>query len=91
MIHKLISIRLFNLIFILLLNCGGSSNDSTDTSLPPDPILEDVFYIFQTIDGVEVQREVLLHLPNNFDSTQTYPVVIAFHGNGGQNNSWLYK
>ena len=93
MIYKLISIRLFDLVFIcvLLLNCGGSSNDSTDTSLPPDPILEDVFYISQTIDGVEVQREVLLHLPNNFDSTQTFPVVIAFHGNGGQNNSWLYK
>jgi len=91
MIHKLISIRLFNLIFILLLNCGGSSNDSTDTSLPPDPILEDVFYISQTIDGVEVQREVLLHFPENFDQSQSYPVVIAFHGNGGQNNSWLNK
>ena len=91
MIHRLISIRLFNLIFILLLNCGGSSNDSTDTSLPPDPILEDVFYISQTIDGVEVQREVLLHFPENFDQSQSYPMVIAFHGNGGQNNSWLYK
>ena len=91
MIHKLISIRLFNLIFILLLNCGGSSNDSTDTSLPPDPILEDEFYISQTIDGVEVQREVLLHFPENFDQSQSYPMVIAFHGNGGQNNSWLYK
>jgi polyhydroxybutyrate depolymerase len=73
------------------LNCGGSSNDSTDTSLPPDPILEDVFYISQTIDGVEVQREVLLHFPENFDQSQSYPMVIAFHGNGGQNNSWLYK
>jgi polyhydroxybutyrate depolymerase len=59
--------------------------------LPPDPILEDVFYISQTIDGVEVQREVLLHFPENFDQSQSYPVVIAFHGNGGQNNSWLNK
>ena len=91
MIHKLILIKLFDLVFIcvLLLNCGGSSNDSIDTSLPPDPILEDVFYISQTIDGEEVQREVLLHFPENFDQSQSYPIVIAFHGNGGQNNSWF--
>ena len=93
MIHKLISIRLFNLVFIcfLLLNCGSSSNDSIDTSLPTDPIIEDLFYISQNIDGSNVSREVLLHLPESFDNTQTYPVVIAFHGNGGQNDGWISR
>jgi poly(3-hydroxybutyrate) depolymerase len=67
-----------------LVCCSGSDNSSDNTTTQ-----DEVFFVSQSIGGVQVQREVLLHLPNNFDSTQTYPVVIAFHGNGGQNNSWF--
>ncbi len=76
----------FNLLsfLILLVCCSGSDNISDNTTTQ-----DEVFFVSQSIGGVQVQREVLLHLPNNFDSTQTYPVVIAFHGNGGQNNSWF--
>jgi len=76
----------FNLLsfLILLVCCIGSDNSSDNTTTQ-----DEVFFVSQSIGGVQVQREVLLHLPNNFDSTQTYPVVIAFHGNGGQNNSWF--
>ena len=76
----------FNLLsfLILLVCCSGSDNSSDNTTTQ-----DEVFFVSQSIGGVQVQREVLLHLPNNFDSTQTYPVVIAFHGNGGQNNSWF--
>lgn len=76
----------FNLLsfLILLVCCSGSDNSSDNTTTK-----DEVFFVSQSIGGVQVQREVLLHLPNNFDSTQTYPVVIAFHGNGGQNNSWF--
>ena len=77
----------FNLLsfLILLLCCSGSDNSSDNNTITQD----EIFFVTQSIGGVQVQREVLLHLPNNFDSTQTYPVVIAFHGNGGQNNSWF--
>ena len=68
-----------------MLCCSGSDNSSDDNTITQD----EIFFVTQSIGGVQVQREVLLHLPNNFDSTQTYPVVIAFHGNGGQNNSWF--
>ncbi|MDA0317460.1 MAG: hypothetical protein O2906_08820 [Bacteroidetes bacterium] len=76
----------FNLLsfLILLVCCSGADNSSDNTTTQ-----DEVFFVSQSIGGVQVQREVLLHLPNNFDSTQTYPVVIAFHGNGGQNNSWF--
>ena len=76
----------FNLLsFLILLVCCSGSDKSSDNTTTQD----EVFFVSQSIGGVQVQREVLLHLPNNFDSTQTYPVVIAFHGNGGQNNSWF--
>ena len=85
--------KLFNLIpfLILLVCCSGSESNSSTTQDENIPVQEDVFFVPQTIDGVQVQREVLLHLPENFDSTESYPVVIAFHGNGGQNNNWFSK
>ena len=77
----------FNLFsFIILLVCCSRSDNSSDNTTT---MQDEFFFITQSIGDVQVQREVLLHLPNNFDSTQTYPVVIAFHGNGGQNNSWF--
>ncbi len=84
--------RLFELFCLsfLHLSCGSSDQESFYPQQPSDPVLENVFYINQNIDGAQVQREVLLHLPNNFSSTQNYPVVIAFHGNGGQNDSWIF-
>ena len=30
-----------------------------------------------------VARDVILHFPPQFDSTHSYPLVFAFHGNGG--------
>ena len=85
--------KLFNLIpfIILFICCSASDSNSSSTQDESIPVQEDVFFVPQTIDGVQVQREVLLHLPENFDSTESYPVVIAFHGNGGQNNYWFSK
>ena len=91
--------KLYNLFIFahLCMNCSSSDNSfnnnssADDDTTPIDNIdPEGEFYITQTIDGVEVSREVLLHLPDSFDNTQTYPVVIAFHGNGGQNDSWIF-
>ncbi|MEC8536030.1 MAG: hypothetical protein VXY75_01410, partial [Bacteroidota bacterium] len=72
--------KLYNLfIFVLLfMNCSCSDNSfnnnssADDDTTPIDSIdPEGEFYITQTIDGVEVIREVLLHLPDSFDNTQT--------------------
>ena len=39
--------------------------------------------IEQIVEGQLEQREVLLHFPPQFDATRSYPLVFAFHGNGG--------
>jgi polyhydroxybutyrate depolymerase len=84
------------IFYLFCLNCSSSDNSFYDNSPPNDPdpigvVQEEVFYISQNIDGSNVSREVLLHLPESFDNTQTYPVVIAFHGNGGQNDGWISR
>lgn len=94
--HRVIikkNMKLFNLIsfLILFVCCSGADSNSSIPQDDSNPIQEEVFFVPQTIDGAQVQREVLIHLPESFDDTQIYPVVIAFHGNGGQNNSWFFK
>ena len=85
--------KLFNLIpfIILFICCSASDSNSSSTQDESIPVQEDVFFVPQTIDGVQVQREVLLHLPENFDSTESYPVVIAFHGNGGSKQLLVFQ
>ena len=45
--------------------------------------------VLQTVDGEEIEREVLIHAPESIDTTRSYPVVMAFHGNGGVNDHWV--
>ena len=95
--HRIIKynifMKLFNLIILLLIffNCSSSDNNSNENQDPVGPFQENIFFISQVIDGVQVDREVLIHLPEDFDSTIKYPVVIAFHGGGGQNDHWFNK
>lgn len=49
------------------------------------------FNITQIIDGESVKRRVLIHAPTNIDASVEYPVVISFHGRGGNPDSWRPK
>ena len=93
LIFKKPIMKLYNLIpvLILIICCSGSDSSSSVTQDQNSPIQEAVFFVPQIIDGVLVDREVLIHLPESFDPIKTYPVVLAFHGNGGQNNNWFSK
>lgn len=51
------------------------------------------FYLDDTVlnaDGeeVEVERSFIVHIPSDYDETKLYPVVFAFHGNGGTAGGW---
>ena len=45
--------------------------------------------IDQIIDGAVVSRTVYLKTPQNFDASQTYPLVFVFHGSGGTGSQFL--
>ena len=95
--HRIIKYNIFMkhlkliILSFLFLNCSNSDNNSYENQDPIDPVQENIFFISQVIDGIQVDREVLIHLPEDFDSTIKYPVVIAFHGGGGQNDHWFNK
>jgi poly(3-hydroxybutyrate) depolymerase len=46
------------------------------------------FTITQIIDSERVKRRVLIHAPPSIDPSAEYPVVISFHGRGGNPDSW---
>ncbi len=43
----------------------------------------------QIIDGTNQLRTVHIRAPQNFDSNKVYPLLFAFHGNGGTGQSFL--
>ena len=36
-----------------------------------------------------MSRSVLIQAPLEIDTSKDYPVVFAFHGNGGSNRNWI--
>ena len=47
------------------------------------------FSINQTVDGVEIQRRVIVHAPADLVAGGQYPAVLAFHGNGGRPDGFV--
>ena len=47
--------------------------------------------ISQTIEGITESRSVIIQTPIVVDLTKNYPIVFAFHGNGGTNTSWVNR
>ena len=80
-------------VLFFIISLYGCENDST----PSDAIEPAVklalttktFTISQIISAVVVEREVIIQTPNIINSTKNYPLVFAFHGNGGNNKSWI--
>ena len=84
----------FILIYICLLNisCDQTENNSDINEIEPTKALvSTTIYIDQTVEGVNVQRPVIIQTPENIDLATNYPVVFAFHGRGGTNTSWVNK
>lgn len=87
---------------LLLLGCtadkseetGDSSADSS-SSLTYESISSlsagvNEFTLEQEVSGEMVQRRFLVHTPENFDASENTPLLFAFHGNGGEPESFVY-
>lgn len=78
----------------------GSSDPKTPPSTPQDPLPNmpgingelaagiNQITITQMISGINVDRQVFIKTPQNFDSTKSYPVIFVFHGAGGSANQF---
>ena len=66
-------------------NTPNDNIDSNGYSLSNKTIL-----IEQSLDNNNlITRPVIMQTPNVIDTSKSYPIVFAFHGRGGNNNSWV--
>ena len=83
---------IFIYICLLSISCDKTENSSDINEIEPTKeLITTTIYINQTVDGVDVQRPIIIQTPENIDLSINYPVVFAFHGRGGTNTSWVNK
>jgi polyhydroxybutyrate depolymerase len=63
------------LVIFWLLACNN-----TDESIPNGPTVDLEYYDAMLFDGLE--RTFFVHLPENYNTAMTYPIVFAMHGGG---------
>jgi len=85
----------------LFFSCQSQDNSGIEETLIEEDPTEDtvsnkelqttMITILQTFEGVQEERNVIIQTPSTVNTTKNYPIVFAFHGNGGSNNSWVNK
>ena len=71
------------LLSFIIISCSNSQLESSKTKT----ISSSEIFINQKINGSEVSRSVLIQAPLEIDTSIDYPVVFAYHGNGGSNRN----
>jgi len=72
----------------------NTDDDVCCSAINESPAVEDLaagittVTLQQEIDGVMVSRSFIIHAPDNLEAGKSYPVVFAFHGNGGVADGW---
>lgn len=82
----------FTILCLFNTSCDKNENNSDLNIIEPNKeLVTTTIYINQTVDGVNIDRPVIIQTPDNIDLNKNYPVVFAFHGRGGTNTNWVNK
>jgi len=89
-------IALFLLFTTSFFGCrnAGDENIIDDDAIDNSTLLTlktKTINITQIIEGVAQERSVIIQTSVTVDTSKDYPVVLAFHGRGGTNTSWVNK
>ena len=76
-------------VFSLLINCSNDKIVSSEFYENTNTLRSKIIIIEQEIDNQLVNRPVIIRTLEEIDTLKKYPVVIAFHGRGGSNSSWV--
>ena len=76
-------------VFSLLFNCTNDKIVSSEFYENTNTLKSKIIIIEQEIDNQLVNRPVIIRTLEEVDTLKKYPVVIAFHGRGGSNSSWV--
>ncbi|MDT0606215.1 alpha/beta hydrolase family esterase [Croceitalea rosinachiae] len=81
----------FTILACLLLLCGCVNDDKIleEKTIANLTSGTNEINVNQIIDGVLVPRTVYVQTPQNFNASQTYPLVFVFHGSGGTGSQFL--
>lgn len=79
------------LLYAIMLFSTISCKQSEITSQPLEDkkLKSKTVFIEQRIDGEIVSRPVIIETSVEIDNLKSYPIVIALHGRGGSNTSWI--
>lgn len=94
MMFNILSKPLLFFLLVFFYACNENSNDyndSDDNDIVDYTLITKNITISQVIDGVTESRSVIIQTPTSIDTTKDYPIVFAFHGNGGSNTSWVNR
>ena len=82
----------FTILCLFNTSCDKNENNSDLNIIEPNKeLVTTTIYINQTVDGINIDRPVIIQTPDNIDLNKNYPVVFAFHGRGGINTNWVNK
>ena len=82
----------FTILCLFNTSCDKNENNSDLNIIEPNKeLVTTTIYINQIVDGVNIDRPVIIQTPDNIDLNKNYPVVFAFHGRGGINTNWVNK
>lgn len=82
----------FTILCLFNTSCDKNENNSDLNIIEPNKeLVTTTIYINQTVDGINIDRPVIIQTPDNIDLNKNYPVVFAFHGRGGTNTNWVNK
>lgn len=77
---------------LIILSFGSCEENSPNDNLDSNSYIlsTKTILIEQSLDNNNlIIRPVIIQTPNVIDTSKSYPIVFAFHGRGGNNNSWV--
>mgnify|MGYP001157098446 FL=1 len=77
-----INLYLLTILFFTLLSCGDENSDSNDVD-PVEEVQIELGKTNQTIEHNGITRTYVQYVPNSYNHENPTPLVINFHGNGG--------
>lgn len=77
------------LLIILFFTPACSGTESLATTNRTAYLESKTLFFEQLVEGVKINRPVIIQAPNAVDAFGDYPIVIALHGRGGSNSQWI--